>query len=369
MSEKTAQSTPLWILTGFLGSGKTTLVSRMLRENKGRFFVLNNEIGGISVSELPDDYATGSSGDCSTVYELGGGCLCCNLRNDLMAKLEGLGKKALEAPADDPVNGIILETTGLATPGPVVQGLVAQPPEGIVLRKVVTLVDASNFNEQYKRVTDPRSSELIQQLVFADLVVINKCDLVDDDTARQIEDTIRSINPVCKTVRTVHSDISMEEVLRSQGDTYTSPGDLNDVPQHKPWRDGVCSCAVSGPYPASKGVAMDIEKFRPWLQDFVNSNRVFRVKGMLISGDGKRYLLQGVEKSFQLVETDCPSEMASKVDKLVVIGQRIQEHMGDELDESLNALLVDRKDMETSKPTWVKAYVGKDWTDAEQWSP
>ncbi|EER18802.1 COBW domain-containing protein, putative [Perkinsus marinus ATCC 50983] len=341
----------------------------MLRESKGRFFVLNNEIGGISVSELPDNYASGSSGDCSTVYELGGGCLCCNLRNDLMAKLEGLGKKALAAPSDDPVNGIILETTGLATPGPVVQGLVAQPPEGIVLRKVVTLVDASNFIEQYKRVTDPRSSELVQQLVFADLVIINKCDLVDDQTAAQIEDTIRSINPVCRLVRTVHSDISMEEVLRSQGDTYTSPGDLNDVPQHKPWRDGVCSCALSGPYPASKGVAIDIEKFRAWLQDFVENNRVFRVKGMLIAGDGKRYLLQGVEKSFQLVETDCPSEMASKVNKLVVIGQRIQEHMGDEIDKSLNALLVDRKDMETSKPTWVKAYVGKDWTDAEQWSP
>lgn len=57
-------------------------------------------------SELPDNYASGSSGDCSTVYELGGGCLCCNLRNDLMAKLEGLGKKALAAPSDDPVNGV-----------------------------------------------------------------------------------------------------------------------------------------------------------------------------------------------------------------------------------------------------------------------
>jgi G3E family GTPase len=190
---------PVTVLTGFLGSGKTTLLNRILTENHGkRIAVIENEFGEVGV-----DQALVIGAD-EEVFEMNNGCICCTVRGDLIRILGTLMKRK------DKFDYILVETTGLADPGPVAQTFFV---DGDVRSKtrldgIVTLVDALHFGQHFDE-----SAELKEQIAFADVILLNKIDLVGAKELDELEARIRSMNGAAKIFRTTDAAIPMERIL------------------------------------------------------------------------------------------------------------------------------------------------------------
>jgi len=197
-----SQRVPVTVLTGFLGSGKTTLLNRILTENHGqRIAVIENEFGEIGVDQELVINAE------EEIFETNNGCICCTVRGDLIRILGNLMARR------DRFDRVVLETTGLANPGPVAQTFfVDEAVRGnFALDGIVTLVDASHFEQQLAD-----SEETRTQVAFADVVVINKTDLVADARLDEIERRIRSMNAMARIVRSdraVRAGVAMAAVL------------------------------------------------------------------------------------------------------------------------------------------------------------
>lgn len=190
---------PVTVITGYLGSGKTTLLNRILTENHGkRYAVIVNEFGEIGID---NDLIVESDEE---IYEMNNGCICCTVRGDLIRVVEGLMRRPGRFDA------IIVETTGLADPVPVAQTFFMDDDvrTKTVLDAVVTLVDAKHLPLRLK---DSREAE--DQIAFADVVLLNKTDLVTPEEADKVEATIRAINPYATIYRTERSAIPLDKVL------------------------------------------------------------------------------------------------------------------------------------------------------------
>ncbi|MEO1273090.1 MAG: GTP-binding protein [Myxococcota bacterium] len=195
----TTQTIPVTILTGFLGSGKTTLLNRILSENHGkRIAVIENEYGEVGI-----DQALVINAD-EEIFEMSNGCICCTVRGDLIRVLGNLMKRR------DKFDYVLVETTGLADPGPVAQTFFmdAEIREEYALDGIVTLVDAAHIEQQLGR-----SDESTEQIAFADVLVLNKTDLVSDDTLDRIEARVRGMNRMARVVRSERADVAVETVL------------------------------------------------------------------------------------------------------------------------------------------------------------
>jgi len=190
---------PVTVLTGFLGSGKTTLLNRILTEQHGkRVAVIENEFGEIGI----DDALVINADE--EVFEMNNGCICCTVRGDLIRILGQLMRRR------DRFDYILIETTGLADPAPVAQTFFVDDEMKAKLRLdgVVTLVDAKHVALHLDE-----SSECQEQIAFADVVLLNKCDLVDEGALVDVERRIRGMNAVAKIHRTVNSAAPMDVVL------------------------------------------------------------------------------------------------------------------------------------------------------------
>ena len=180
----TPQRVPVTVLTGFLGSGKTTLLNRILSEKHGkRIAVIENEFGEVGVdSEL----VIGAEEE---LFETNNGCICCTVRGDLIRILGQLMKRR------DRFDYILIETTGMADPGPVAQTffLDDELKNQFQLDAIVTMVDARHFEQHVDELNEPA-----EQVAFADLVLLNKTDLVDAAALARIESRIRGINGTAK---------------------------------------------------------------------------------------------------------------------------------------------------------------------------
>jgi len=190
---------PVTVLTGFLGSGKTTLLNRILTENHGkRIAVIENEFGEIGVDQ---DLVIGADEE---VFEMNNGCICCTVRGDLIRILGTLMKRK------DKFDYILVETTGLADPGPVAQTFFVDQDVRSKTRLdgIVTLVDALHFEQHFDE-----STELKEQIAFADVILLNKVDLVDAQALDVLEARIRSMNGAAKIFRTTNAAIEMERIL------------------------------------------------------------------------------------------------------------------------------------------------------------
>ncbi len=190
---------PVTVLTGFLGAGKTTLLNHILTKNHGkRIAVIENEFGEIGI-----DNALVIGAD-EEIFEMNNGCICCTVRGDLIRILGQLLKRR------DRFDYILVETTGLADPGPVAQTFFSdeEMKEHFRLDGIVTLVDSKHIWHHIDE-----SNECQQQLAFADTVLLNKTDLVSPRELSQLEEKIRSINKVAKLYRSQNSDIPIEHVL------------------------------------------------------------------------------------------------------------------------------------------------------------
>lgn len=194
---------PVTILTGFLGSGKTTLLNRILHENHGkRIAVIENEFGEVGVD---NDLVIGAEEE---IFEMNNGCICCRVRGDLIRILHSLMDRRAG------FDYIMIETTGLADPGPVVQTFFLEETlrEALIVDAVVTVVDAK-FIEAHIDGNDKAK----EQIAFADVILLNKADLVDAQTLDSLEVRLRRVNAAAKIHRTVNACIAMDQVLNQGG--------------------------------------------------------------------------------------------------------------------------------------------------------
>jgi len=190
---------PVTVLTGYLGAGKTTLLNRILTEDHGKkFAVIVNEFGEIGIdNELVVDAD-------EEVFEMNNGCICCTVRGDLIRIIEGLMRRKGKFDA------ILVETTGLADPAPVAQTFFvdADVQKETRLDAIVTVADAKFLSDRLKDAPEAKN-----QIVFADVILLNKTDLVSRAELEEVEARIRGLNPYAKLYRTNRCDIALEHVL------------------------------------------------------------------------------------------------------------------------------------------------------------
>src|ERR1051325_7851409 len=199
MPDTNEKKIPVTVLTGYLGPGKTTLLNRILSEPHGKkYAVIVNEFGEIGID---NDLIIGADEE---VFEMNNGCICCTVRGDLIRIIDGLMRRRGKFDA------IIVETTGLADPAPVAQTFFVDENVGnkTKLDAVVTVADAKWLRDRLKDAPEAKN-----QVAFADVILINKTDLVTDAELREVEARIRGINPYARIHRTERAKIGIAEVL------------------------------------------------------------------------------------------------------------------------------------------------------------
>jgi G3E family GTPase len=190
---------PVTVLTGFLGAGKTTLVNRILSENHGkRIAVIENEFGEVGVDH---ELVIGADEE---IFETSNGCICCTVRGDLIRILGQLRKRR------DRFDSVLIETTGLADPGPVAQTFFIDEElkEHYALDAIVTLVDARHIEQELEH-----SPIALEQIAFADVILLNKIDLVDAAALERIERRVRGISATAAVIHSRNADVPLERVL------------------------------------------------------------------------------------------------------------------------------------------------------------
>jgi G3E family GTPase len=304
-SEKVQEKIPVTVLTGYLGAGKTTLLNRILSEPHGKkYAVIVNEFGEIGID---NDLVVGADEE---VFEMNNGCICCTVRGDLVRILDGLMRRKGKFDA------IIVETTGLADPAPVAQTFFIDENVGrrTKLDAVVTVADAKWLNDRLKDAPEAKN-----QIAFADVILINKTDLVSPAELDDVEARIRGINPYAKVHKTQRAQIPLHEVLGRNAfdldrildlepeflesedhdhDHHHDHGHDHDH-GHKHSHGGLKhyhdeemqSIALKTDQP------LDPDKFFPWVQDLVQKEgpSILRCKGILsFKNDDARFVFQGV---------------------------------------------------------------------------
>jgi G3E family GTPase len=307
-----ATKTPVTVLTGFLGSGKTTLLNRILSEQHGKkYAVIVNEFGEVGID---NDLIVNADEE---IFEMNNGCICCTVRGDLIRILEGLMKRA------DHFDGIIVETTGLADPAPVAQTFFVDEDvrARTKLDAIVTVADAKHLLGEID--TAPEAQE---QLAFADLVVLNKTDLVTAEELVEVETRIRRINPMAVIRHAERCNLPLTEVLNRDAFNLSrvleiEPGFLTEDHAHDHDEDVGSISLVSDE-------AMDPQMFSGWLQLMTQTYgaSILRLKGIIaFKNDPERFVVQGVH---MLLEGDY--QRPWKVDekrqtRLVFIGRDLPE--------------------------------------------
>lgn len=204
---------PVTVLTGFLGSGKTTLLNRILTEQHGKkIAVIENEFGEVGVD---NELVIGADEE---IFEMNNGCICCTVRGDLIRILGNLSRRK------DKLDYILIETTGLADPGPVAQTFFMDEDmqDNYQIDGIVTMVDARHV---WHHIDD--SDECQQQIAFADVLLLNKTDLVTPDELDQLEARIRSMNSQARIVRTQNADTPIDTILNVKAFDLTEKVAIN----------------------------------------------------------------------------------------------------------------------------------------------
>ena len=297
--------TPVTVLTGYLGAGKTTLLNRILSEDHGkRYAVIVNEFGEIGID---NDLIVGSDEE---VYEMNNGCVCCTVRGDLIRVVSGLMKRK------GGFDAIVIETTGLADPGPVAQTFFVDEDVRAKTRldSVTTVVDAKHV---LARLEDSREAR--EQIAFADQIVLNKTDLVTEVELVEVEARLRRLNPLAPIHRAQRSNVPLNAVLGRGGfdlerildlePEFLNPGHGeaghvhdehcaedhdhagHDHGGHKHVIDDIKGVSLRLDRP------MDGEKATRWLNELLQTKGpdILRAKGILdVKGEDRRLVFQAV---------------------------------------------------------------------------
>lgn len=301
--------TPVTVLTGFLGAGKTTLLNYILTAEHGKkIAVIENEFGEIGI-----DHEIVVNAD-EEIFEMNNGCICCTVRGDLIRILNQLSKKK------DKFDYVIIETTGMADPAPVAQTFFVdeQIKSQFTLDAIVTVVDGLHVNQQLER-----SHECPQQIAFADIVLLNKTDLINADHKQNALKQIQMINPGVQVISTVKGEVDLNNILN------IGSFDLNKtLDVHPHFLDGHHHHHHSqvGSVGLSTDKELNIEKFQSWIGELLQTQGqdIYRVKGLIaIPGQNKRYVFQGVhmQTEGQFGRTWDPDEVRKS--QLVFIGKNL----------------------------------------------
>jgi G3E family GTPase len=261
----TSIQTPVTVLTGYLGSGKTTLLNRILSEAHGRrYAVIVNEFGEVGID---NDLIVNADEE---IFEMSNGCICCTVRGDLIRILGGLMRRK------GSLDGILVETTGLADPAPVAQTFFVDEDvrRRTKLDAIVTVVDAKHLLAEIDR-----AHEAQEQLAFADVVLLNKTDLVSLDKLAEVEGRIRRINPYAQIHRTERSNIDLAKVLGRDAFNLDrileiEPEFLDEIHDHE-HDEQISSLSLTADRP------MIPERFIPWIQGVIQNYGIdmLRMKG------------------------------------------------------------------------------------------
>jgi G3E family GTPase len=335
---------PVTVLTGYLGAGKTTLLNRILTEDHGkRYAVIVNEFGEIGID---NDLVVDADEE---VFEMNNGCVCCTVRGDLIRIVGGLMRRQT-ASGKGGFDAIIVETTGLADPGPVAQTFFVdeEVKAKTKLDSVTTVVDAKHV---LLRLAD--SKEAREQIAFADQIVLNKVDLVSEDELREVEARLKRLNPLAPIHRARNSDVPLTAILGRGGFdldriTELEPEFLNPAhgePGHV--HDEDCEDDHHGHDHHDhhhgghahedqdiKGVSLTLDrpidgtKVTRWLNEVLQAQGpdILRAKGIIdIKGEDKRLVFQAVH---MILDGDL--QRAWKADerrysRMVFIGRNLDE--------------------------------------------
>jgi len=343
----TAKPIPVTVLTGYLGAGKTTLLNRILTENHGKkYAVIVNEFGEIGID---NDLIVESDEE---IYEMNNGCICCTVRGDLIRVVEGLMRRPGRFDA------IIVETTGLADPVPVAQTFFMDDDvrAKTQLDAVIALVDAKHLPLRLK---DSREAE--DQLAFADVVLLNKTDLVTPEELKRIEQIIRVINPSARIYHTERSNVDLTKVLdlgafdldralendpqfleHGHEDHVCGPDCDHDHDHHDHNHHGhdhehhghdhhdhdhAAPSAIHDVTVQSislRGGEMNPKKFFPWIEKItqIQGPNILRLKGIIaFDQDDERYVVQGVHMIIEGNHQRAWKDGEKRESKLVFIGR------------------------------------------------
>jgi G3E family GTPase len=329
---------PVTVITGFLGAGKTTLLNRILTEKHGkRIAVIENEFGEVGV-----DHQLVIQSD-EEIFELNNGCICCRVRGDLIRILAKLRQRR------DKFDSVLIETTGLADPGPVAQTFFTdeEVKESFALDGIITVVDAKHVGLHFD---DTR--EVREQIGFADVILLNKTDLVTPAELEKTEARIRKMNPVAKLYRTENSEIDLSKVLEVGGFDLKralelEPDFLKEAEEHEHEHgaedhhehehdhhhdEDVGSVGISTPGD------LDEKKLSDWLGTLLRTKGqdIFRMKGVLaVKGRDMRFVFQGVHMLMD-GRPDRPWGAEPRRNTLVFIGRNLDRK---ELNEGFRACL------------------------------
>src|SRR4249920_705269 len=329
----TASKIPVTVLTGYLGAGKTTLLNRILSEPHGKkFAVIVNEFGEIGID---NELVVNADEE---VFEMNNGCICCTVRGYLVRIIDGLMRRKGKFDA------IIVETTGLADPAPVAQTFFMDEAVGAKtkLDAVVTVADAKWLADRLQDAPEAKN-----QIAFADVILINKTDLVSAAELDEVEARIRGINRYAKVHKTERAQVPLEEVLSRnafdldrilhlepeflQGDGHDHDhghGDGHDHGPHhhgglKPYHDEeMQSISLKSDRP------LDADKFFPWVQDLVQKEgpNILRCKGILsFKDDAERFVFQGVHMILDGDHQRPWNEGEKRESRIIFIGRNLPQ--------------------------------------------
>lgn len=328
---------PVTVLTGYLGAGKTTLLNRILSEPHGKkYAVIVNEFGEIGID---NDLIVGADEE---VFEMNNGCICCTVRGDLIRVIGGLLKRS------GGFDGILIETTGLADPGPVAQTFFADADIAAraKLDSIVTVVDAKHLPLRLKD-----SKEAQEQIAFADIILLNKTDLVDKYELDLIEHTIRKINSFAKIIRTVRSQAPLDQILGlasfdlnailAHEPDFLKAGDDHDHhhdhdhetctdPTHHHHHDDKIHGSDITSLSLAVDKPIDIAKFEGWMSELRASKGqdLLRYKGILdVAGNGQRLAIQGVHMMMEGSNLAPWKDGSKRQSRMVFIGRKLDEKL------------------------------------------